>query len=108
MCLESLRVKVENHLDKRVKSIISNRGGECYDKYDGSGKQYSRLFAKFLEDCGIISQSIMLGSPIMNDVTKIQNMTFKDMVRSMICYFTLSKSLWEKHLRLQCISLRGF
>ena len=33
------KVEVENQLGKRIKSVRSDRGGEYYGRYDGSGEQ---------------------------------------------------------------------
>ena len=69
------KAKVENQLGKRIKKIRSDRGGEYYDRYDGSGEQHARPFVKFLEECSIVEQYIMLGLSIMNGVAERQNMT---------------------------------
>ena len=67
---KSFKVEVENQLNKRIKNVISDRGGEYYGKYDGSGEQRPGPFAKFLEACGIIPQYTMPGSPSMNGVAE--------------------------------------
>ena len=90
---KSFKVEVENQLNKRIKNVRSNRGGEYYGKYDGSGEQHSGPFAKFLEECGIVPQYTMSSSPSMNGVAEKQNRTFKDMVRSMISHSNLPISL---------------
>ena len=41
----------------------SDRGGEYYGKYDGSGEQHPGPFAKFLEECGIVPQYTMPVTP---------------------------------------------
>ena len=51
---KSYKAKVENQLSKRIKNIRSDRGGEYYGRYDGSGEQCPGPFTKFLEECGII------------------------------------------------------
>ena len=51
---KSFKVEVENQLNKRIKNVIFDRGGEYYGKYDGSGEQCSGPFAKFLEEGGIV------------------------------------------------------
>ncbi|KAL0349904.1 UNVERIFIED_CONTAM: hypothetical protein Sradi_4139600 [Sesamum radiatum] len=79
---KSFRAEVENQLDKRIKSARSNRGGEYYGRYDGSGKQRPGPFAKFLEECGIVPQYTMSSSPTMNGVAERRNGTLKDMVRT--------------------------
>ena len=52
---KSYKAKVENQLSKRIKSIISDHGGECYGRYDCSGEQRSGPFTKFLKECIIIT-----------------------------------------------------
>jgi len=94
---KSFKVEVENQLNKRIKSVRSDCGGEYYDRYDGSGEQRPGPFARYLEECGIVPQHIMPGSPRMNGVAERRNRTLKDMVRSMICHSTLLESLWERH-----------
>ena len=90
---KSFKVEVENQLNKRIKNVKSERGGEYYGKYDGSGEQHSGPFAKFLEECSIVPQYTMPGSLRMNGVVEKRNRTLKDMVRSMISHSNLPKSL---------------
>ena len=90
---KSFKVEVENQLNKRIKNVRFDRGGEYYGKYDGSSEQRPGPFAKFLEECGIVSQYTMLGSPSMNGVAERRNITLKDMVRSMISHSNLPISL---------------
>ena len=96
---KSFKVEVENQLNKRIKNIISDRGGEYNGKYDGSGEQHLGPFAKFLEECDIVPQYTMPGSPRMNGVAKRRNRTLKDTVRSMISHSNLQKSLWGEALK---------
>jgi len=65
---KTFKVEVENQLNKRIKCVRSDRGGEYYDRYDGSGEQLLGPFARYLEEYGIIPQYTMLGSPSMNGV----------------------------------------
>ena len=51
---KNFKTEIENQLNKRIKSVKYDRGGEYYGKYDGSGKQSPGSFAKFLEECGIV------------------------------------------------------
>ena len=90
---KSFKVEVENQLNKRIKNVKSDRGGEYYGEYDGSGEQRLGPFAKFLEECGIVPQYTMPGSPSMNGVAKRRNRALKDMVRSMISHSNLPISL---------------
>nr|KAJ0213750.1 hypothetical protein LSAT_V11C400160130 [Lactuca sativa] len=96
---KSFKLEVENQLNKKIKCVRSDRGGEYYGRYDGSGEQRPGPFAIFLEECGIVPQYIMPGSPSMNGVSERCNRTFKDMVRSMISHSTLPESLWGEALK---------
>ena len=87
------RAEVETQLSKKIKCVGSDRGGEYYGRYDGSGEQCPGPFADFLEKCRIVSQYTMPGSPSMNGVAERRNRTLKDIVRSMISHSTLSESL---------------
>ena len=52
---KSFKADVENKLDKRIKSVRSDRGGKYYGRYNGSSEQCLGPFAKFLEECGFVS-----------------------------------------------------
>ena len=67
---KNYKAKVENQLDKRIKGVRSERGGEYCGKYDGSGEQRSVSSTKFLVECGIFPQYTMPGSPTMNGVAE--------------------------------------
>ena len=90
---KNFKAKVENQLSKKIKVIRSDHGGEYYGRYDGSGKQRSRPFAKYLMECGIVPQNTMSRTLSQNGVAERQNRTLKDMVRSMISHSTLPESL---------------
>src|SRR5436190_23196347 len=77
---KSFKAEVENQLGKKIKVVRSDRGGEYYGRYDGSGEQHPGPFAKFLEECGIVTQYTMPGMPSMNGVSERRNRTLKDMV----------------------------
>ena len=79
---KNYKAEVENQLNKTIKSVRSDRGGEYYSKYDGSGEQCLGLFAKFLKECSIVPQYIMSGSPSMNGVAERRNRTLKEMIRN--------------------------
>ena len=96
---KNYNAEVENQLDKRIKSVRSDHDGEYYGRHDGFDEQHSGLFAKFLEECGIVPQYTMPGSPSMNGVAERRNRTLKDMVRSMITHSTLPESLWGEALK---------
>lgn len=56
-------------------------------------------FAKYLEECGIISQYIMPGTPEQNGVAERRNRTLMDMVRSMMSHSKLPDFLWGEALK---------
>ncbi|RVW56172.1 Retrovirus-related Pol polyprotein from transposon TNT 1-94 [Vitis vinifera] len=96
---KTFKAEVELQLNKRIKSVRSDHGGEYYGRYDGSGEQHPGPFAKYLEECGIVPQYTMPGSPSMNGVAERRNRTLKDMVRSMISHSTLPEKLWGEALK---------
>ncbi|KAL4282801.1 hypothetical protein GQ457_16G019510 [Hibiscus cannabinus] len=96
---KSYKAEVENQHNKRIKKVRSDHGGEYYGRYDGSCEQSPEPFAKFLEECGIVPQYTMPGSPSMNGVAERRNRSLKDMVRSMIAQSTLPESLWGEALK---------
>ena len=67
------RAEVETQLSNKIKCVRSDRGGEYYDRYDGSGEQRPGPFADFLKEYGIVSQYTMPGSPSMNGVAERRN-----------------------------------
>ena len=93
------KAEVENKLGKKIKAVKSDRGGEYYGRYDGSGEQRPGPFAKYLSKCGIIPQYTMPGTPSQNGVAERRNRTLKDMVRSMISHSSLPNSLWGEALK---------
>ena len=86
------RAKVEIQLNKKIKCVRFDRGGEYYGRYDNSGEQHPGPFTDFLEEYGIVPQYTMPGSPNMNGVAERRNRTLKDIVRSMISHSTLQES----------------
>jgi len=70
--------EVERQLDRKVKIVRSDRGGEYYGRYDESG-QHPGPFAKFLEKRGICAQYTMPGTPQQNGVSERRNRTLMDM-----------------------------
>ena len=96
--LEVFVKEVERQLDRKVKIVRSDRGGEYYGKHGESGQNPSP-FAKFLERHGICAQYTMPGTPQQNGVAERRNRTLMDMVRSMISNSSLPKSLWTYALK---------
>jgi transposase InsO family protein len=86
---KSFKSEVELQLNKKIKGVRSDRGGEYYDRSDGLGEQRLELFVKFLEDDEIVPQYTMSGSPAMNSVAERCNRTLMEMMRSMISHTSL-------------------
>ncbi|RVX10077.1 Retrovirus-related Pol polyprotein from transposon TNT 1-94 [Vitis vinifera] len=89
----NFKAEVENQLSKKIKAIRSDRGGEYYGRYDGSGEQRRGPFAKYLMECGIVPQYTMPGTPSQNGVVERRNRTLKDMVRIYILNRVPSKAV---------------
>ena len=66
--------EVENHHNKKINFLRSDRGGE-YLSYE---------FGLHLKQCGIVSQLMPPGTPQRNGVPARRNNTLLDMVHSMI------------------------
>jgi transposase InsO family protein len=96
--LEVYITEVERKLDRKVKVVRSDRGGEYYGRYDGLG-QCPGPFAKLLEKHGICAQYTMPGTPQQNGVAERRNRTLMDMVRSMLSNSSLPISLWMEALK---------
>jgi hypothetical protein len=92
------KAEVENQLDKRIKIVRSDRGGEYYGRHTPFG-QVPGPFAKFLQENGIVAQYSMSGEPQQNGVAERRNHTLMDMVRSMMSYSTFPLSLWMEALK---------
>ena len=96
---KNFKAEVENQLSKKIKVVRSDRGGEYYGRYDGSGEQRPGSFTKYLMECGIVLQYTMSGTPSQNGVAERRNCTLKDMVRSMISHSVLPESLWGEAVK---------
>ena len=59
---EMFITEVERQLDKKIKIVRSDRGGEYYGRYDESGQNLGP-FAKFLEKHDIRARYTMPGTP---------------------------------------------
>ncbi|KAH9734849.1 Integrase catalytic domain-containing protein [Citrus sinensis] len=78
------RAEIEKQLDKNIKKLRSDRGGEFL----------SGDFKEYLVENRIISQLIAPGTPPQNGVAERRNRTLLDMVRSMLSYSSLPISFW--------------
>ena len=95
---EMFIIEVERQLDKKIKIVRSDQGGEYYGRYDESG-QNPGPFAKFLEKHGIRAQYTMPSTPQQNGVVERRNRTLMEMVRSMTSYSSVPISLWGETLK---------
>ena len=67
---KAFKVEVENQVNKRIKAVRSDHGGEYYGRYDGSDQQRPSPFATYLEEYRIVPQYTMSRSPSMNSVSE--------------------------------------
>ena len=86
--------EVENHRNKKIKFLQSDRGGE-YLSYE---------FGLHLKQCGIVSQLMPPGAPQRNGVCK-RNCTLLDMVQSMMSLTDLPLSFWGYALEMAAFTL---
>ena len=77
------KTKVENQLNKRIKVLQSDRGGEYVAPYGECCAQYR-----------IIHQTIAPYSPPSNGVVERKNCTLKKMMNAMLISFRLPQNLW--------------
>src|SRR5215216_656043 len=87
--------EVENHRNKKIKFLRSDRGGE-YLSYE---------FGLHLKQCGIVSQLTPPGTPQRNGVSECRNRTLLDMVRSMMSLTDLPLSFWGYALETTAFTL---
>ena len=82
------KAEVENQLDKRIKILRSDRGGE----YE------SNEFAEFCSTHGIIHQTTAPYTPMQNGVAERKNRTLKNMINSMLINSGAPHNLWGEAL----------
>src|SRR5215216_103322 len=87
--------EVENHRNKKIKFLRSDRGGE-YSSYE---------FGLHLKQCGIVSQLTPPGTPQRNDVSEHRNRTLLDMVWSVMSLTDLPLSFWGYALEIAAFTL---
>ena len=86
---------MENHHNKKIKFLRSDRGGE-YLSYE---------FGLHLKQCGIVSQLTPPRTPQRNGVSEHRNRTLLDMVQSMISLTYLPLSFWGYALETSAFTL---
>nr|GEX02077.1 putative zinc finger, CCHC-type [Tanacetum cinerariifolium] len=98
------KAEVENQLDRKIKVVRSNRGGEYYGRHM-DGCQDLGSFFDFCKDHGIINQYTMSGTPQQNGIAERRNCTLMDMVHSMLANSKLLGFLWTKALKMAVLIL---
>lgn len=85
---KTYKAEVENQLEKRIKILRSDRGGE-YESKD---------FAEFCSSHGIVHQTTAPYTPQQNGVAERKNRTLKNMINSMLNSSGATHSLWGEAL----------
>ena len=86
---------MENHHNKKIKFLRSDRRGE-YLSYE---------FGLHLKQCGIVSQLTPPGTPQRNGVSERRSHTLLNMVRSMMSLTDLPLSFWGYALETTAFTL---
>ncbi|GJY35077.1 putative zinc finger, CCHC-type containing protein [Tanacetum coccineum] len=87
---KTFKAEIENQLDRKIKVVRSDRGGEYYGRHTDVGQAPGSFF-DFCKDHGIINQYTMSITSQQNGVAERRNCTLMDMVRK----FPLN--LFQKH-----------
>lgn len=61
-CFKIFKLEVERQLEKQIKIVRSDRGGEYFGRYTEAGQQKGP-FATYLEQNGIVAQYTTPGTP---------------------------------------------
>ena len=59
---KTFKIAVELKIDKKIKCVRSDRGGEYYGRFDETRRNPGH-FTRYLEECGIEAQYTMPGTP---------------------------------------------
>lgn len=100
------KTEVDNQLGKVIKVVHSVCGGECYGIYDSIG-QHMGPFDKYLQDCEIVLQYTMHGTPEQNGVVEKRNHTIKNLMRSITSRCNLPEFLWGDAFKTSLYILNG-
>nr|GEY49022.1 hypothetical protein [Tanacetum cinerariifolium] len=90
--------EVENQLDRKIRVVRSDRGGEYYGRHTNIGQALESFF-EYCKNHRIINQYTMPGIPQQNGVAERRNSTLLDMVRSMLENSKLYEFLWTEALK---------
>nr|ABA97586.1 retrotransposon protein, putative, Ty1-copia subclass [Oryza sativa Japonica Group] len=89
------KAEVENQLERKIKRLRSDRGGEYF----------SNEFTSFCEEYGIIHERTPPYSPQSNGVAERKNHTLTEMVNAMLDTAGLSKEWWGDAILTACYVL---
>jgi transposase InsO family protein len=80
------KAEVENKLERKIKRLRSDRGGEYFPK----------IYDEFYEEHSIIHERTPPYSPESNGIAERKNRTLIDLVNSMLDTARLSKAWWGR------------
>jgi transposase InsO family protein len=86
------KAKVENQLERKIKRLMSDRGGEYF----------SDDFSDFCVKHGFIHESTLPYSPQSNRVVERKNRTLTDLVNTKLETSRLSKEWWGEAILTAC------
>jgi hypothetical protein len=86
------KVEVENQLERKIKRLLSDRGGEYF----------SNDFSEFCAEHGIIHERTPPYSPQSNGIAERKNHTLTDLVNAMLDIVGLSKEWWGEAILTAC------
>ena len=90
--LKIYKAEVKNQLEKKIKRIRSDRGGEYF----------SNEFDSFCAEHSIIHERTPPYSPQSNGVAERKNRTLTDLVNAMLDVSGLSKAWWVEAILTSC------
>ena len=89
------KAEVENQLDRKIKRLRSDRGGE----YD------TNSLANFCEKNGIIHETSAPYTPQQNGIAERKNRTLKEMMNAMLISSGLPDNMWGEAVLTACFIL---
>ena len=89
------KAKVENQLDKKIKRLRSDRGGEYNTNY----------IKEYCDENGIIHESFAPYTLEQNDIAEQKNRTLKEMMNAMLLSFGMPDDMWGEAVLSACYIL---
>jgi transposase InsO family protein len=94
-CFKIYKAEAENQLERKIKRVRSDRGGEYL----------SNDFGEYCAEYGIIHETTTPYSPQSNGVAERKNRTLTNLVNAMLDCSGLSKSWWGEAILTVCFVL---